>query len=127
MDQIILQINNSRLLGAISMLTMNICGRYFATEFPTSIDNIAKNKFVRLFIIFSFCFIATRHILYSIMFVLIILILSKFLLNDKSISYILSKEQNNKLNKDFSNLEINDDDYKKALFVIDNYKKNKIA
>ena len=119
MDQIILQINNSRLLSGISMLTMNICGRYFATEFPSSLDKIAKNKFIRIFIIFSFCFIATRHILYSIMFVLIILILSKFLLNDKSVSYILSKEKDNKS----SQLEITDEDYKKALFIIENYKK----
>jgi len=117
-----MQLNNSRVLGGISMLTMNICGRYFITEFPTSIDNIAKNKFVRLFIIFSFCFIATRHILYSILFVLIILILSKFLLNDKSISYILSKDENN-INKNSLNNEITEDDYKKALFIIENYKK----
>jgi len=122
MEQIIMQLNNSRILSGISMLTMNICGRYFITEFPTSIDNIAKNKFVRLFIIFSFCFIATRHVLYSILFVLIILILSKFLLNDKSISYILSKNEN-KINKDSLNNELTEDDYKKALFIIENYKK----
>ena len=123
MDQIILQINNSRLLSAISMLTMNICGRYFQTEFPSSLDNIAKNKFIRIFIIFSFCFIATRDILYSIMFVLIILILSKFLLNDKSVSYILSREEDNNLNNVSPKLEITNEDYKKALFIIENYKK----
>lgn len=127
MNQIILQINNNRILGAITMLTMNICGRYFATEFPSSLDNIAKNKFVRIFIIFSFCFIATRHILYSILFVIIILILSKYLLNDKSISYVLSKNENNINNnqnlKTDNNINLTEDDYKKALFVIENYKK----
>ena len=123
MDQFILQINNSKLLSAITMLTMNICGRYFSTEFPSSLDNFAKNKFIRIFIIFSFCFIATRDILYSIMFVLIILILSKFLLNDKSVSYILSKDKDNYSNNESDKLEITNEDYKKALFIIENYKK----
>lgn len=119
MEQIILQLNNNRILGAVTMLTMNICGKYFMSEFPTSIDRIAKNNIMRLFILFSFCFIATRHILYSILFVIIILILTKYLLNDNSISCVLKqqKEENN----------ISEEDYKKALQIIQNYdnKKNK--
>ena len=57
------------------------------------------------------------------MFVLIILILSKFLLNDKSVSYILSREEDNNLNNVSPKLEITNEDYKKALFIIENYKK----
>jgi hypothetical protein len=107
------------------MLSMNIFGRFFILEFPNTIDKIAKNKYVRIFIIFSFCFIATRHILYSILFVIIILILSKFLLNDKSVSYILKNknENENKNKKEIKEMEINENDYKKALFIIENYKK----
>lgn len=125
-DFIIQQLNNNRVLGGITMLTMNIFGRYFITEFPSSINIIAQNKFIRLFIIFSFCFIATRHILYSILFLIIILILSKFLLNDKSISYIFKNNivENNEQNIEQNNI-ITENDYKKALFIIDNYNKNK--
>lgn len=90
MDNLILNLNNNRVLGAVTMLTMNICGKYFAKEFPDTLDIIAQNVFVRFFILFSFCFIATRHILYSILFVIIITILTKYLLNEKSKSYILN-------------------------------------
>ena len=87
-----MNLNNNRVLGAVTMLTMNICGKYFANEFPDTLDILAKNIYFRFFILFSFCFIATRDILYSILFVIIITILTKYLLNENSKSFILSSK-----------------------------------
>ena len=45
-----MNLNNNRVLGAVTMLTMNICGKYFANEFPDTLDILAiKNIYFRFF------------------------------------------------------------------------------
>ncbi len=112
LDSIFKTLNSSKLLSGLLMIVMNVGGKYINIDLPPSLDIIFSNFWMRLFIIFSICFAATRDIKTSILIVLIYFLVIKFLLKENSKSYLL-KNQKTKISKE---------QYKNAIDLIKKYK-----
>ena len=92
-------LNNSKIFVGCIMLLMNLGGRYIAHELPSNIDEILNRKWVRILIICSIIFVATRDIKISILLTLLFVLVFKFLLDNSSKFYILEKPPANKVSK----------------------------
>jgi len=83
-------LNNSKIFVGCIMLLMNLGGRYIAHELPSNIDEILNRKWVRILIICSIIFVATRDIKISILLTLLFVLVFKFLLDSSSKFCILN-------------------------------------
>jgi ABC-type Fe3+-siderophore transport system permease subunit len=82
---------------------------------PTNIDFLFSNYFIlRLLVMVSVFFMATRDIKMSILLLLLFLIIIKFFINEKS-TFCLYKND--------INYKITEEDYKKAHIIIKKYSK----
>ena len=115
MDIILTSVASSKIFNGFIMLLSNIGGRYIALDMPSNIEYMFTNYFfLRIIVMFSIFFMATRDIKISILLLLLFLIIIKFFINEKS-SFCLYK---NDLNKNVS-----DDEYLKAQLIIKKYNK----
>ncbi len=105
-------LNSSKLLSGLLMIIMNIGGKYISIDLPQSLDIIFSNLWMRLLIIFSICFAATRDIKISILLLLIYILVFKFLLKENSKSYLLNKTK----------VKVSNEQYRNAIEIIKKYK-----
>ena len=84
-DNILLNLSNSKLFSGCIMLMTNIGGRYLAQEMPDNVEKIfSKYSIIRYLVLFSVFFMATRDIKTSILLSLLFFIVIKFFVNEKS-------------------------------------------
>jgi Ca2+/Na+ antiporter len=116
MDIILTSVASSKIFNGLIMLLSNIGGRYIALDMPSNIEYMFTNYFfLRLIVMFSIFFMATRDIKISILLLLLFLIIIKFFINEKSTFCLYN--QNSTLKK------ISDDEYLKAQLIIKKYNK----
>jgi hypothetical protein len=84
-------LNSSKLFLGITMLMMNIGGKYIAEEIPQTINKFFTHKYVKSLFVFSIIFIGTRDINISLIITLLFYILFKYLFEINSKSCILPK------------------------------------
>jgi len=77
MDDILTNINTSKLLAGTAILLTNIGSKYIGLEFSKKEDKMFQKPIVRRLIIFCVAFLATRDILISLMVCLIFIIIVK--------------------------------------------------
>jgi hypothetical protein len=117
-DTILLNISNNKLFSGCVMLLTNIGGKYLSIDLPNNIEKLFSKYFIlRLFVLFSIFFMATRDIKSSILLSLLFLIVIKFFLNEKSFFCLIPIENEN-LN---INKKITEDDFLKAKKIINKY------
>jgi hypothetical protein len=94
-------LNTSKLFFGITMLTMNIGGRYVSDEIPEVVKKLFQLKVIKALFVFSVIFIGTKDTKVSILITLIFLILFRYLLRTNSKLCILPQH--------IINLDINKD------------------
>lgn len=92
MNYLIEFLNESKIFAGCIMLLMNIGGRYILNELPSNADDIFNRPMIRLFIIFSIVFVATKDIKSSILLTLLFILFFKFILDENSKFCILDKK-----------------------------------
>ena len=84
-DSTLLYLSNSKLFSGCIMLLTNIGGKYLAIDLPENMEKLFSKFFIlRLLVLFSIFFMATRDIKTSILLSLLFFIVIKFLINEKS-------------------------------------------
>jgi hypothetical protein len=117
-DTILLNLSNSKLFGGCIMLLTNIGGKYLVMELPDNMEKLfAKYSILRILVLFSIFFMATRDIKSSILLSLLFFIVVKYFINEKS-SYCLISKEDIDINV---NKKITEDDYNKAKKIINKY------
>jgi hypothetical protein len=113
-DNLLLNLANSKLFAGCIMLMSNIGGRYLSLDMPNNIEKLFSNYFIlRCIVLFSIFFMATRDIKISVLLSLLLFIITNFFINEKSSFCLLSEEKKNN--------KISLEEYKKAKGIIDKY------
>ena len=84
-------VNNSKLVMAMLMLTLNIGSKYVDFGFSKAQEHILRNSVTRELIIFAISFTATRDILISIIITSAFFIVSNILFHEESNHCIIPK------------------------------------
>lgn len=82
--QIIDSLNNSKLLAGLTMLLLNVGSKYIEIGFSKTQEQALRNGLARELLIFAVVFMATHDIIMSILLTAAFVVLSDFLLNEKS-------------------------------------------
>jgi len=90
-DKIIALLNNSKVFAGLSILMLNLSGRFLAKELPKSIEVLFDNPYFRKAIVFFIAFVATRDLKISIFLTLGFILIFKYLINEESPSCIISQ------------------------------------
>ena len=77
-------INESKLLIGMVMIMLNIGAKYVDLKFSKTQEQMLRNGVAREMLIFAVVFMGTRDIFYAILLTSAFIILSEFVLNDKS-------------------------------------------
>ena len=88
----VMSLNNSKYFAGIAMLIVNIGSRYVTLGFSKSQEEYIKASIVRELLIFSIIWMATRDIYIAITMTASFIILSDYLLNEKSNYCILPEK-----------------------------------
>jgi hypothetical protein len=113
-DTILLNLSNNKIFGGCIMLLTNIGGKYLLMDLPDNMEKLFSKYFIlRVLVLFSIFFMATRDIKTSVLLSLLFLIVTQFFINEKS-SFCLIKSENNKR-------KISEDEYNRAKEIINNY------
>ncbi len=122
MEQVLIDLASNKLFNGCIMLMTNIGGRYITLDIPQNIEKMFSNYFIlRILVIFSIFFMATRDIKTSILLSLLFLIFIKFVINEKSYFCIFPKNEDlEKKMKEVSN-EYSKEEYEQAKKVIQQY------
>jgi hypothetical protein len=111
MDGLLNVLSGSKLFNGCIMLLTNIGGRYISMELPSNVEKLFSGyTIMRYLVLFSVFFMATRDIKTSILLLLFFLIIVKYFMNEKS-SFCVLENKN----------EITEEQYKKALEMIQEY------
>lgn len=78
------KINASKILAGVAMLMLNVGSRYVDVGFSKSQETALRNNLIREILIFAMMFTATRDVVTSTLMTAAFVILSDFLLNEKS-------------------------------------------
>jgi hypothetical protein len=113
LDTALISLSNSKLFGGCIMLLTNIGGKYLALDLPENMDKLFSKFFIlRVLVLFSIFFMATRDIKISILLSLLFFLVIKFFLNEKSSFCLISSDNKN---------IITEDEFIKAKNIVDKY------
>ena len=99
-DNILIELSNSKLFSGFLMLLTNIGGKYLAMELPDNMDKMFINNFLlRYLVVFSIFFMATRDVKTSILLSFLFFIIIKFFINENSIFCIINISKKSQITK----------------------------
>jgi len=112
-DSILLNMSNSKLFNGCIMLLTNIGVKYLIMDMPTNMEKLFSNYFfLRILVLFSIFFMATRDIKVSILLTLLFFIVIRYFINEKSSFCLIN---------DIKPIKISKEEYTNAKDVIDKY------
>lgn len=115
-DNLLLNLANSKLFAGCIMLMSNIGGRYLSLDLPNNIEKLFSTYFIlRCIVLFSIFFMATRDIKISILLSLLFFIITNFFINEKSTFCLLGNVEKNNI--------VSVEEYTKAKEIIGRYNK----
>lgn len=119
--------NNSKFLLGVTMLLLNVGSRYVELGFSKTQEQALRNGLGREIFIFAVVFMGTRDIIISIMMTASFIVLSDYLLNERSRFCIMPNSMNKISNViDFNNDGvITPDEEEKALELLRKAEKQK--
>ena len=121
-------INESKILAALSMLLLNIGSKYIELNISDSQAEYMRNEIGREILIFAMVFVGTKDILLSIIITGIFIILANTVFHEKS-NYCLLPEKYKKLNsvidKNQDNI-ISNDELNKAYEILNKVRQQNI-
>ena len=77
-------LNSNKLFIGLLIILTNVGGRYIIQDIPKGFDNLLKQPWMRLFILFGILFAATRDIEVAIFLTIVIQLIIRFLLDEAS-------------------------------------------
>lgn len=99
-DDILVELSNSKLFSGCLMLLTNLGGKYLAMELPNNLDKIFINNFLlRYLVLFSIFFMATRDVKISILLCFLFFIIIKFFINENSTFCLINTSKNIPISK----------------------------
>jgi hypothetical protein len=117
-DNLLLNLANSKLFTGCIMLISNIGGKYLSLDIPSNMDKLFSNYFIlRCIVLFSIFFMATRDIKISVLLSLLFFIVTNFFINEKSTFCLLV---NNEIKIEKNN-KISEEEFKRAKEIINKY------
>lgn len=117
MDNILLMLNQSKIVWGVSMLLLQFGARYIISDLGKSHEIILTNEFTKKIIILALFFVATRDIVTSFILTIIYVIVIDGVLHEKRKICLLPKSFYDK------HTEIPQADYIKAKEIIEKYNK----
>lgn len=75
---------SSQLFAGCIMIVMNLGGRYISMDVPDNMQSMFSHPWIRKVTIFAIAFMATRSLKASILLTLLFILLTRYLLNEKS-------------------------------------------
>jgi len=101
------QLNNSKLLAGLTMLILNVGSKYIELGFSKTQEQALRNGLAREMLIFAMVFMGTHDIIISTLMTAAFIILSNYLLNEKSKLCVIPHH----LKKVSSQIDTNKDGY----------------
>jgi hypothetical protein len=86
--------SSSPVVAGCTMLLMNLGSKYIVMDIPKGMDSLFSHPWVRKLTIFAVAFMATKNLKTSIMLLLLFLLFSRFLFNEKSMFCIPHVKEN---------------------------------
>lgn len=88
----LLSLNNSKFFAGIIMIILNIGSKYITIKLSKTQESYLRNTFARQVLIFAVAWMGTKDIYLSLALTAIFVILSDYLLNEKSRMCIIPKK-----------------------------------
>ena len=120
MDNIVMMLNNNRVLWGVSMLLLNFGSRYVIGDLGKSHEIILSSEIFKKIIIFSMFFVATRDVLTSFLLTIAYILIIDGILHEKRKFCLLPKSIINQA-KISQVAGMSKDDYERAKNMVLNY------
>lgn len=88
-------LNNSKFFAGIAMIILNIGSRYVTIDISKSQEALLKNTMARQLLIFSIAWLGSRDLFVSLILTFLFVIVTDYLMNEKSKLCILPKHLKN--------------------------------
>lgn len=118
-EQIVNILNNSKWMGGITMLLLNVGSKYVLADLGKFHEEILTNHIIKKFIIFSMFFVATRDIIYAFCLTILYVIIIDGILHEKRKFCIIPKKYKQ------NTPTISEKEYDEAVKIIEKYKKTR--
>jgi hypothetical protein len=92
LEMTLVAFNTNPYFIGITMLLLNLGGRFLAMEVTKEQEKFFQHTWVRAILIFVVIFVATRNVVIAFWLSVIVITLLRFLLNENSSLYLLKKE-----------------------------------
>jgi hypothetical protein len=120
-------VNTNKFFIGIMMILLNIGSKYITIQTSKSMEEYMKLTISKQVLVFSMCFLGTRCIVTSILLTAGFTILSEFIFNEESEYCVVPHSCRILHTLPPSDEIITEDEYKRALDIVDKYKKNKLS
>jgi len=120
-------VNTNKFFIGIMMILLNIGSKYITIQTSKSMEEYMKLTISKQVLVFSMCFLGTRCIVTSILLTAGFTILSEFIFNEESEYCVVPQSCRILHTLPPSDEIITEDEYKRALDIVDKYKKNKLS
>lgn len=123
------QLNTNKFLIGISMLMLNVGGKYVQVKFHKSTEEYLKSAISKNFIVFCMVFIGTRDVIMALIVTVLFIIITDHLFNDES-KYCLVPEKYKRIltaidtNNDG---KLSEEEIQKAIDILKKANKNAIT
>lgn len=122
MDNVLMILNQNKVIWGVSMLLLNIGSRYVVADLGKSHEYILSNQIVKKLVVMSMFFVATRDILTSFLLTVSYILIVDGILHEKRAYCLLPKKVVNDVNAGRS---ISPDDYNRARSIVASYEHQK--
>jgi uncharacterized membrane protein len=117
-------LNSSKYFTGIMMILLNIGSRFVEIKLSDSMETFIKYNIAKELLIFTMAWMGTRDIVVALVLTAVFVILSEFLLNNKSNYCVLSKKYSINIDTNKDGV-ISDNEINQAISLLEKAKKQK--
>ena len=118
-------VNTNKFFIGLTMIMLNIGSKYVTIQTSKSMEEYMKMNISKQMLVFSMCFLGTRCVVTSILLTAGFVILSDHIFNEESEYCVVPHEYRVMHTIPITNDIVSEDEYKRAVEIVDRYKKNK--
>lgn len=118
MDNVLMILNQNKVMWGVSMLLLNIGSRYVVADLGKSHEYILSNQIVKKLVVMSMFFVATRDVLTSFLLTVSYILIVDGILHEKRAYCLLPKKVIHDVN---AGKPVSNDDYNRAKSIVATY------
>lgn len=122
MDNVLMILNQNKVMWGVSMLLLNIGSRYVIADLGKSHEYILSNQVVKKLVVMSMFFVATRDILTSFLLTLSYILIVDGILHERRAYCLLPKKVVHNVN--IGGRSVSSDDYQRAKSIVASFEEN---